>query len=867
MTGLMSVTSLRAEYERARIVAGGHPMSLRGSFVLCLGLAACVVGLTVRVAQRSLAVHDRLEPPAPALPSTSPAQSPSLGGALPRFEANAGQWDPVVRFVARRGLLTVFLTDDGAALRLDGSGADRGPGTILGPRARPAVVMLRVAGAGAAHLEGEQQLETQANYFIGNDPSRWRHHVPTFARVRSVGVRPGVDVVWHEGASGVEYDLAIAAGADEEVTFLNFDGASKLEVRGDGTLAIETSAGTLLQPPPRVIQDGRTLTSRYRLRGAGRVAFEIDGRDRSREMLIDPTVLFSTYLGGSYSDGATGIAVGPGGYAYVTGTTASVNFPTVNPLQPALADGGAPKNVVSNAFVGKWNAAGSALVYCTYLGGYGDDQGAAIAVDSSGAAYVTGTASSSDFPTKNPFQAAPGLASDTSVFVSKLSPDGSELVYSTYLGGHYNNQATGIAIDASLSAYVTGWTSAFDFPTEAPFQAALGSPDAFNAFITKFSPAGSSLVYSTYMGGSQSESGNAIAVDADDNAYVVGDTTSTDFPTKNPFQSSNRSQAASTESAFALKLNAAGAALVYSTYLGGTGRETAQGVAVDGSQNAYLTGLTTSSNFPTQNPFQASLTGSSNAFVSKLSASGSALVYSTYLGGNGQDIAFGIAVDAQGNAYVAGSTSSSNFPVLYAVQPAVGAAGATDAFVSKFDASGAALLYSTYFGGGASTQANSIAIDGSGDAFIAGQTTSSTLPIHNALQPKYGGAPSDAFVAEIGANPVDAGVPVPLSDAASSDDGATGMFGVGPVGGGEAGPDEDGSTTYASDASAPADASATPDTDAGTDGVGASDGVSAGAGCGCRVGATSRPSERQGCVLLLGAAVVGAARRRRRGRR
>jgi hypothetical protein len=374
-------------------------------------------------------------------------------------------------------------------------------------------------------------------------------------------------------------------------------------------------------------------------------------------------LVYSTYLGGSGGDQGYGIAVDSSGDAYVTGYTASTDFPTVSPLQANLAGEG-------NAFVAELNPSGSALVYSTYLGGSGSDSAMGIAVDSSGNAYLTGLTGSTDFPTTpSALQTTLGGTDITNAFVTKLNWSGAalSLVYSTYLGGNGGDGANGIAVDSSGNAYVTGYTASTNFPTAKPLQASLGGTGATNAFVAKLNWAAStstlSLVYSTYLGGSIFDDATGIAVGSSGSAYVTGWTQSTDFPTtRGAFQTTLG--AAGITNAFVAKLNWSGSALslVYSTYLGGSGGDGATGIAVDSSGNACVTGGAGSTDFPTANPLQASLAGDENAFAAELNPSGSALVYSTYLGGSGEDEGEAIAVDSSGNTYVAGSASSADFP-------------------------------------------------------------------------------------------------------------------------------------------------------------------------------------------------------------
>ncbi len=468
-------------------------------------------------------------------------------------------------------------------------------------------------------------------------------------------------------------------------------------------------------------------------------------------------LVYSTYLGGSFARGS-GIVVDASGNAYVVGTASSpggsiivlpADFPTTPGAFQTTYGGGD-----DDVFVSKLNAAGSALLYSTYLGGSGSDRGFGIAVGASGDAYVTGDTDSSDFPaTPGAFQTA--LGPYGYAFVSRLNAAGSALLYSTYLGGG-EESSRGIAVDSSGNAYVTGWTLSSNFPTTlGAFQTTRG-PD-YAAFISKLNAAGSTLVYSSYLHGSGEDRGSGIAVDSSGNAYVTGYTFSFDFPTTpGAFQTA---QSGFTD-AFVSKLNAVGSALLYSTYLGGSnGRagDSGSGIAVDASGNAYITGDTFSSDFPTTSgAFQTTFGGSNcsyspcrdQAFVSKLNAVGSALVYSTYLGGSGGDGGSGIAVDASGNTYVTGGTGSSDFPTTAGALQTTFGGGQPDAFVSKLSASGSALVYSTYLGGSNLDVGSAIAVDASGNAYVTGETGSTNFPTTaGAYQTTLGNF--DAFLAKI----------------------------------------------------------------------------------------------------------------------
>jgi hypothetical protein len=352
------------------------------------------------------------------------------------------------------------------------------------------------------------------------------------------------------------------------------------------------------------------------------VGIKVDRYDPALPLVIDPILVYSTYVGGSDNEEVYGGTIDASGNAYITGMTLSVNLPVVDPAQGSNTGD-------RDAFVTKLNAAGDALVYSTYIGGYERDEAYGVVVDTSGSAYIVGATESSNFPTVNQYETSDAYIDG---FVAKLNPAGNALVYSTYLGGDGQDYGQDIAVDTSGNAYVTGLTSSVNFPTENPFQVSNGG--GYDAFVTKLNSAGNGLVYSTYLGGSDTDYGYSIALGSSGNAYVSGITVSTDLPTENPFQASN---AGGVCDAFVAKLTSGGNALVYSTYLGGSDADYGYAIDVDGSDNAYAAGGTYSTNFPTENPFQSDNGGGGNcdAFVTKLNSAGNDLVYSTYLGGSG----------------------------------------------------------------------------------------------------------------------------------------------------------------------------------------------------------------------------------------
>jgi hypothetical protein len=773
-------------------------------------------------------------------------------GQLPLgFEANEGQTDQRVRFLARGSGYSLFLTSNEAVLALRRPGGNATQASHSNPAilramepvpagsripnvvarsalipsraaelttnsalttpesrasniepATQAILRMRLVGAkAAAKMTGLGELPGKSNYFLGNDPKKWRTNVRNYTKVKYEKVYPGVDLVYHGNQQQLEYDFVVQPGADPQqiafqISSAEFKPANAVEaetVRIDrnGDLVVPADGGELRFHKPVVYQPmtykrqmtaaagRRVIEANYVLRGGERIGFQLADYDRKRPVIIDPTLVYSSYLGGSSDDLGSAVAVDALGNAYVTGETFSADFPTTSGAFQSVKPGD-----VSNAFVTKLNAAGSAVVYSTYLGGndLNGVSGRGIAVDASGNAYVRGFTNSIDFPTTpGAFQRTFGGGEDA--FVTKLNASGSALVYSTYLGGSGFDggfDGGGIAIDAAGNAYVTGTTTSGDFPTTpGAFQTTPG--DGFgrvqDAFVSKLNAAGSALVYSTYLGATDT-GGFGIAVDAKGNAFVAGFTNSADFPTTpGAFQTTYGGLG----EAFVTKLNIAGSGLLYSTYLGGSGGARATAIAVDAAGNAFVTGHTSNTNFPTTlGAFQTTCGGcnlgtdSGDAFITKLNPSGSALVYSTFLGGSGDEAGNGIAIDASGNAYVTGFTNSGDFPTTRAAFQAAYGGGVSDAFVSKLNAAGSALVYSTYLGGNDIDNGTGIALrreraerhdqtalqqtqnddrfddeTASGNTYVTGYSFSSNFPTTpGAFQTIFGGV-ADAFVAKI----------------------------------------------------------------------------------------------------------------------
>ncbi len=689
--------------------------------------------------------------------------------ALPlAFEANRGQHDPAIRFLARSHAGVLALTPDALTLALasprsvfedaDAYTHGKRQAESAAESTLPALVRLAFAGANPeATMTAEEPLPGVVNYLIGNDPTAWHTGVPTSARVRYRGLYPGVEVTVFGAPGGWEYDVFVAPGADPAAFAFAVAGAVHADVNAGGELVLVTPTGQEVRHhAPVAWQEAggvrEPVAVRFDLRDDGSVGFAVGWYDHALPLVIDPPV-YATYLGGGENDGGGGVAVDASGAAYVAGSTSSTNFP-VTPGAARPTSGG------DDAFVAKLNATGTAFVYATYLGGSGGDYGSGVAVDASGMAYVTGSTTSTDFPaTMGAAQATFGGGA-FDAFVVKLNATGTAFVYATYLGGggvggSGTDGGNGIAVDGSGAAYITGETRSMNFPvTIGVAQATYGGSGTYggDAFVVKVNATGTAFVYATYLGGSGDDSGRGIAVDGSGTAYVMGRTESTSFPV-----TPGAAQAiygGGIFDAFVAKLNTEGTNFVYATYLGGSVGDQGNGIAVDGGGAAYITGATSSTNFPiTSGAVQATSSGGS-AFVSKLNTTGTGFVYSTCLGGGGEDFGNGIAVDGSGAAYIIGYTSSTNFPVTPGAAQATLGAFNGDAFVAKLNAGGTALVYATYLGGDDYEYGKGIAVDGGGMAYVTGQTRSTNFPVTpGSAQATYGGTGmygrGDGFVAKL----------------------------------------------------------------------------------------------------------------------
>jgi hypothetical protein len=651
----------------------------------------------------------------------------------------------------------------------------RGAGTEMpGARREGAVLRLDLVGARAPRGSGENRLPGRVNYFVGTDRGRWRTGIPTYARVTYEDVYPGVDVAYYGDEGRLEYDFIVRPGADPALIGLRFSGADHLQVDDRGDLVLRTAAGEVRFEKPRLYQDledGRhEVAGAYERKGRKQVGFRVGDYDATRPLVIDPVLVYATYLGGGGEDAPIAIAVDGTGAAYVVGFTRSADFPATSGAFDATRSA-----CYGDVFVTKMDPAGTAVVYSTYLGGTrGSGEactslGFGIDVDDSGAAYVTGATLATDFPT-TPGAYDVSINGPANAFVTKIDPTGSALAYSTFLGGGFLDIGNAIAVDATGAAYVVGEAQSSNFPTTpGAFSRVWDGPPS--GFVTKIAPGGAALAYSTFLGGFVT-SPQAIAVDAAGAAYVAGMTTTSEFPvTPGAFDTTHNGG----DGGFVTKLDPAGAALVYSTHLG---RITCVflvrclGLAADGSGSAYVVGATASPAFPTTpGAFDTTFSGGPlDAFVTRLNPSGAALIYSTFLGGSSPDGATAIALDASGAAHVAGWTVSTDFPVTAtAIDPTFnGGTYRGDAFAATLDPAGTTLAHATYLGGTDEDAATTLALDASGFAYVAGLTRSTDFPVTPAaFDTTYGSEPDpigDGFVVRLCAH---CGIEIPCLECAA----------------------------------------------------------------------------------------------------
>jgi hypothetical protein len=650
------------------------------------------------------------------------------------FEANKGQAAPQINFISRAGQNLIAFNEK--ELEIHGKSFS---------------IRMEISRAQETRITPTKPLPGTSNYYRGENSKKWITGVPHYGRLFYPETYPGIDLAFYGNEGRLEYDFIVKPGADPAQIEIALTGAA-LEIDKKGNLLLK--GDKLFFCAPKIYQvNGQTrkpVKGGFLLKGKDKVGFQVASYDPEKTLVIDPELVFASFLGGPLDDEGRNIAVDSGGNIIVTGFTLSSNFPLQSEEQGFKG--------AMDAFITKFDPDGRTLIYSTYIGGFDDDAANGLALDSTGNAYMTGfTDSLTGFPSLNAIS-DPGALGGRDAFITKLSPAGA-LSFSSRLGGSQDDDARDIAVDSSGNIYITGVTSSLDFPRRNP-----GLPDSLvipDAFALKLHASGASyaFTYSTYISGPGTDEGSGIAADADGNAFITGATNSSaQFPIQSAFQST---YAGGTD-AFVTKLNPTGG-LLYSSYLGGASDDRGRAIAVDASGNFYLTGTTNSTDFPVRNGFDTSFNGGTDAFAAEFNPAGSALVYSSFLGGASNDQGIDIKVDQTEIAYITGNTNSiTDFPQKDALQtPPSG----KNVFLTKVAAGGGRLLLSTELGGNADDEGHGLFIDPEGTAYLTGFTASpdfiSSIGTTAGKFPDWNGN-DDAFVIKAALNLAPA-VPVLVS--------------------------------------------------------------------------------------------------------
>ena len=675
------------------------------------------------------------------LPSIVAAVSPSSGSTpfaladsssirnTPSFAENAGQIaNEDVRFTLSAGGTTAGFLPGGVLFAL-GAGASAGSGG--------SVVRLDFDGSSRVPPSGRVELPHRSNYFLGADSERWRVGVRSYRELHYTALYDGVDLVFFAEPDGLKYEFDLRAGIPVEKIQIRVSGATAFRIGGFGALVVSTPSGEIRDAPPLGDQDGWAVPCAFEMRGDDVVGFACPTRDPTRSFRIDPLV-YATVLGGAGTDEGRAVALDSQGNAYVTGLTASPDFPSTQ----GVVLGGA-----TDVFVAKVAANGS-LLYSTFLGGSYTEEGYAIAVDASGNAYVSGYTLSADFPT------TPGAVHRTfeggDAFAAKIGPAGDALLYSTLLGGANFDEALSLAVAPDGGVVLAGETLSSDFPaTAGAFDRVPNG--GWDAFVSKLDPTGSRLAFSTLLGGQFFDAAHGVALDPDGFVYVVGYTSSTDFPvTAGAFQE----LLAGGFDGFVVKLDPSGSGLVYGTLLGGAGADDARALALGPGGTVFVVGETFSSHFPTTpGAFDTTVHGFSDVFLVAVAPGGDALTFGTLLGGSGFDEARSLARGPSGSLYIAGSTTSLDFPGTDRGPDARTLRGAEDAFLAVVQ--GGSLAYAAFVGGRAFDETRGLAVDASGVAYLAGTTESEDFPSTAGGRPPAGGGRNAFLVAVLPAGGTD----------------------------------------------------------------------------------------------------------------
>ena len=674
-----------------------------------------------------------------------------LGSSAVCFIENRGQFEGRVKFFAKRPFGNILLAPEEIIYQLiaskDSKRAEKREKSQLASNMNRAVGLenIRMALIGAqakAKIEALQETPGTFNFFYGSDPRGWVTGARAYQKILYHDIYPSIDLMVLGQDDGLKYEYRVQPGGRVEDIRVRYDGINSLRVNSQNQLELATESGLVIEDAPISYQivDGikSDVKTFYVIGPAGDLGFKTAPYREDVELVIDPSLMFSSFLGGSGQEADGGIAVDLHGNIYVTGYTYSGNFPTTYRAYDRTFAGN-----VFDVFVTKINPAGSGLVYSTFLGGNGSEAGLGIAVDAQGQAYVCGYTESSNFPTTiGAFDRTRSGTRDA--FLTKLNATGTNIIFSTLIGGSSSDEAAGLALGRNGSAFLTGTTLSPDFPTTPrAYDTTFSGGDAF---LTKINSSGTGLLFSTFFGGSGEEQGLGIVLDPSENIFISGNTTSTNLPTTSAAYDKTLG---GSKDIFVTKFSAPGNSLIFSTYLGSKGVDgTLGGLAVDNGGNAYVTGFTESTSYPiTAAVWDSSFSGSNEAFVTKLNSPGSALVYSTFLGGSSIEFGRGIGVDVLGDVIVTGYTKSANWP---ATKDAYDSSynGDLDIFLTLLSATGKGLLYSTYIGGSSADRTSAgLALDVYGNVFIIGNTNSVNFPkTSGAYDRTYGGSRDDVVL-------------------------------------------------------------------------------------------------------------------------
>ncbi len=659
------------------------------------------------------------------------------------FIANKGQVDKEVVFYVETKDYTLWLKKNGLVFDIKSKDSTR-----------RSVINMTFSGVNNnVKIVPDKLLKEKINIFKGRNKKKWLSNINTFETITYKGLYKGIDLkVYSTKKGNIEYDWIIAPHSKISDIKMKIEGAENISIEKSGVLNVKHHFGIYKHRIPfsyqNINNERKNIKAFFYRIDENIYGIRIGNYNPDHELIIDPVIeqKYSTYIGGRGFDSVKSIAVDNAGYVYVTGITGSTNFPTTAGVYDTNKGDGE-----YDIFVSKFSSTGKTLQYSTYIGGCCRDYATAIAIDVGGYAYITGYTESEDFPVTDSYQNIYG-GGKTDAIVVKIAADGSDLEYSTFLGGCDDDYGMGIATDSDAdfcsdnegNAYVTGYTNGEDFPVlETSYQGATGG--GIDAFVTKFSDDGSSLTYSTYIGGALNDYGVAIAVDCCGEASIAGNTESSDFPLVSSFQSSYGGET----DVFISKFSSTGEALIYSSYAGGSALENATSISMcmNCCGYTYLAGGTSSVDFPSKLPYQSVYGGGySDGFIMMVTKTGN-LSYSTFFGGIGRDLINGIALDSSRNIFVTGNTDSVNIPVLNGFQNNL-INTKNDIFITMFSQSGSTLLFSSYYGGAGHDIPDGIAVGCCGGVYLAGETESLDFPVRSAFQSEFKDGGMDGFVSK-----------------------------------------------------------------------------------------------------------------------